>query len=207
MTERERSGIAWPHDLALDLGILVALAGLVLLSCVGCGTPTPTQDRGDAVDTLEPSPTGIPRGGFRAMPTPTATAVPADAALTTLALLRWGEEVTPYTDIIGHASQTMADLFGDPKDGDAAWIALIAAQVVRLRKADAALREIVPPEECREVHAMLLSASGDYLLGGEYALRGVQQQDPYVELQGSKYTLSGAVKMRRVAQMIKAMTP
>jgi hypothetical protein len=87
MTERERSGIPWAHELVLHLGILVALAVLVLLCCVGCVTP----DRGNApVGTSEVSTavvatlTGVavatPRPTFTATPVPTATTMPTSTS-------------------------------------------------------------------------------------------------------------------------------
>lgn len=124
-----------------------------------------------------------------------------------LALLRWGEEITPQLEIIEDAGRTIAALFRTPKVGDAAWTALFAAQVVKMREADAALREVVPPEEYREAHAMLLSSSGDGLVGAEYLLKGARQLDLDLVGQGLEYTKSATAKMRRFNLMLEAMTP
>ena len=74
-------------------------------------------------------------------------------------------------------------------------------------EADAVLRGIVPPEGFREAHTMLLSASGDSLLGAEYILKGLQQLDPDLIDRGVKYARSGAAKTNLLRPMLKAMTP
>lgn len=226
MTERERSGIPWAHELALRLGILVA--ALVLLCCVGCVSSTP--DRGGALErrdivstavaatltgvavpqaepTWTPTLTATPRPTLTATPEPTEMAVPTATASPGLTRSDWGQEVLPHGEIVADAMQTMGDLLSQPLPGDATWDALLAAQVVRIREADAALRKIVPPEECREAHAMLLSATGDGLLGAEYALEGVRQTDVALLGQAGEYMVSAGAKANLFRLMIEAMTP
>ncbi len=185
MTERARSGIPWAHEFALRLGILVALATLVLLYCIGCDP--------------------VPPMAFTPLPEPTWTATPTLSS--DLSFVRWGLETIPQIEIIADASQAIADLFENPVGGVAAWTALFAAQVVRMREADAILRGIVPPEGCEEAHAMLLSSTGDSLLGAQYLLKGIQQQDPGLAEQGVEYTTSAVAKMRRFHLMVETMTP
>ncbi len=216
MTERERSGIPWAHDLALHLGILVALAALVLLCCVGCVTPTP--DRGDAVERRDIVSTAVAAtltGVAVATPHPTLTATPAATPTSSPQLppsqdpsvRLWVLEMEPQVEIISDAALTMGRLLSNPKFGDATWEALLAAQVVKIREADAALREIVPPEECQEAHAMLLSATGDGLLGAEYTLKGIQQLDPDLVYLGGEYMEAATAKMELFRVMLEAMTP
>ncbi len=216
MTERERSGIASAHELALRLSILVALAALVLLCCVGCSTPTP--DRGDALERRDSVSTAVaatltgvavttPRPTFTATPVPTATLVPTPTPLPALTLSGWVQETKPQMEVIGGAARTIADLLRSPMVDDATWNALLAAQVVKIREADAALREVVSPEECREAHAILLSATSDSLLGAEYTLKGVQQLDPDLVAQGNEYVASANAKWNLFRLMVEAMTP
>jgi len=91
--------------------------------------------------------------------------------------------------------------------GDPTWTAVLATQVVKIREADAALRRIVPPEECREAHVESLSASGDIVLAVEYALKGVRLVDPNLVDQAEKYFASAAAKGEVFDLMLEALTP
>jgi hypothetical protein len=201
MTERARSGIPWAHELALRLGILIALAALVLLYCIGCDPVPPMAFTPLPEPPWTPTPTGIPRGGFRSIPAPTAT------PSSDLSAVLWVWEIEPHIEVLAEVELAMADLFESAKSSDATWIALVAAQVVKMREAVAALREIVPPQECREAHAMLLSATGDSLLGAEYTLKGIRQLDVELLEKGLEYETSGAAKMELFGPMLQAMTP
>ncbi len=114
---------------------------------------------------------------------------------------RWLPEVAAQMLNQTDAQKTIGDLLGSPTMfGDAydSSIALIEVQVVRIRQADAALRRIVPPEECREAHAMLLSESADHVLAAEYALKGVQQLDLGLLEQCIEYMESAGAKLELI---------
>jgi len=163
-------------------------------------TPEPTE-------TPEPTPTATPHPTLTATPVPTATAVRTVAGLPTLTRLGWTQETRPQLKIIADASLTMGSLMMKPLLGDATWTALVRAQVVRMREADAALIEIVPPEECREAHEMLLFATGDLILGVEYALEGAIEQDRDLLEQATEYIASGDAKFNLFVLMVEAMNP
>jgi len=163
-------------------------------------TPEPTE-------TTAPTQTATPHPTLTATPQPTATAVSTATLTPTLTPLRWSQETGPQLEIMGDVARTMGSLLESPLPGDATWNALVAAQVVNIREVDAALRAIVPPEECREAHAMLLSSTGDFLLAVEYTVEGIQQLDPDLIAQGTEYNASAAAKMNLYRLMIEAMTP
>ena len=205
MTDRERSGIPWVHELALRLGILVA--ALVLSYCVGCDPVPPMAFTPLPEPPWTPTPTAIPPGGFRTLPPSTAQPVSTATLTPPRRFLRWLDEITPPLEIIEDAPLTMGRLLSNPKVDDATWNALLAAQVVRIREADAALRRIVPPEGCGEAHAMLRSSTRDGLRGAEYVLEGVQQRDIDLVEQGLEYMASATAKMDLFGLMVEAMTP
>jgi len=122
-------------------------------------------------------------------------------------VIRWKLETISQIKISADASLTMGRLTGKPLFGDATWAALLGAQVVRIREADAGLRGILPPEECREAQAVLLSASADGLLSAEHFLKGIQQFDPDLLEQGEEYMTSSSAKMNLFWLMVDAMTP
>jgi len=162
-----------------------------------------------AVSTMTPEPIWMarPTSIATATPVPRATATPTATALPRLTLSGWGREVLPHGEIVADALYTMGDLLSNPLLGDATWDRLLATQVVKIREADAALRNIVPPEECQEAHAMLLSATGDAVLGAEYALEGVREADVDLMEQATKYFTSAAAKINLYSLMVEAMTP
>lgn len=92
-----------------------------------------------------------------------------------------------------------------PGTAGASWESQIDHQVSRLREADAALRKIVPPEECREVHEIMLAAMDDWIHGSEFGLEGVQQGDVALIAKGVKYVDSGTAKIDFATRMIEEM--
>ncbi len=167
-------------------------------------TPGPTET---AEPTMTPEPTRTAAPTATPPPTSTATPVPTATASSPLTPLRWSQETRAQLEVMGDAERTMGDLMGNPLFDDATWNALLAAQVVKIREADAVLRGIVPPEECREAHEVLLSASGDGLLAAEYSLEWIQEQDPDLIEQVAEYSKSMIAKMNLYRLMIEAMTP
>ena len=102
-------------------------------------------------------------------------ATPTPSALA--AATSWLEEIQPYLDTEAQAVHTMTALLDYPELGDSVWVGLASTQMTKYREADSALRGIIPPEECREIHELLLSASGDGLLGMEFLVSGVLQKE------------------------------
>jgi len=209
--ERERSerNAGWKWHWGTTLIVI-----LVAFSCFSLGVIAGVwlvgmAPREVAMPTMTPEPTWMARATSiaTATPMPTATATPIPTAVPRLTLSGWGREVLPYGKIVADALYTMGDLLSNPLLGDATWDGLLATQVVRIREADAALRKIVPPEECREAHAMLLSATGDAVLGAEYALEGVREADVDLMEQATKYFTSAAAKINLYSLMVEAMTP
>jgi len=101
----------------------------------------------------------------------------------------------------------MGSLMMKPLPEDTKWVALVDLQVAKLREADAGLRDIVPPEKVRDAHEMLLSASGDFLLSAEYALKGAIEQDRDLLEEVTEYMTSADAKFNLFRLMIEAMTP
>jgi len=134
-------------------------------------------------------------------PTPTPTLLPH------LAITLYFSQVLPQQDILIDAEETMSSLLKNPRLGDSAWHDLFAAQVAKVWVADFALRKIVPPERCREAHALLLSSTGDSVLGYKYVLRGSQQLDPALLRKGGEYIKSATAKMNLFNLMLLAITP
>jgi hypothetical protein len=120
---------------------------------------------------------------------------------------RWTSEIRPHWNIITGAEETMISLVEREMLGDPTWTAVLATQVVKIREADAALREIVPPEEYREAHATMLSATLDRLLEAEYILKGAQQLDPDLFLLVKDFASTANAKANLFRVMLETMIP
>lgn len=157
-------------------------------------SPTPTIEWTPTIKWATPL-TATPRT------TPHATA----AALGRITTSSWLKETSRQVEIETNAMDTVTALLTYPMIEDAGWIGLIVTQVARYRQADALLRKIIPPGNCREAHEMLLSASSDGLRGMEYLVEGLQQNRPSLLEKAVQYMDSSANKMRISILMVEAL--
>lgn len=147
---------------------------------------------------------GTPRVVERVvMATPISIPEPASG----LTIQGWTQVCLPQAQIITNAMEIMSGLYSNPSLGDDTWLALLAVQVDRIREADAILREVVPPEECREAHRVMLEATGHFVLGAELGLKGAQQADASLMRQGAEHMEAGGIQINLATRLIEALLP
>lgn len=137
----------------------------------------------------------------------TATPIPTLEPASGLTTQGWMQVCLPQTQIIANAMEIMSGLYLDPLPGDDTWLALLAVQVDRIREADAILREVVPPEECREAHEVMLDATGHFVLGAKLGLRGAREADLNLMGQAAEHMEAGGIQINLATLLVEALLP